>query len=176
MQYFVIANDGNQYGPAPVDTLEQWAAEGRIAPGTMLRDATNGQTVAASSILRSFAAVGAAAPVSAPPAYAAAPLYNAPRQDYSQPPSQYTSSAYQRPTYSDSGVFWGVAIRCVLALVFFFFLHGIGLIFGGYALFYAIRAHGNGHRHGAIMIGIAGATFAILVVGWATRLGGLSPF
>lgn len=36
MYYFVIGTDGRRYGPADVDTLVQWAREGRIIASTML--------------------------------------------------------------------------------------------------------------------------------------------
>lgn len=34
--YFVIGNDGQRYGPADVDSLVQWAREGRLIPETIL--------------------------------------------------------------------------------------------------------------------------------------------
>lgn len=36
MYYFVIAADGQKYGPVDVDALVQWAAEGRLVPTTTL--------------------------------------------------------------------------------------------------------------------------------------------
>ena len=38
MQYFVIGPDGQKFGPADINTLTQWAAEGRLTPATMLED------------------------------------------------------------------------------------------------------------------------------------------
>ena len=34
--YFIIAEDGNRYGPADIDTLVQWAHEGRVVESTVL--------------------------------------------------------------------------------------------------------------------------------------------
>ncbi|GJQ27510.1 MAG: hypothetical protein HBSAPP02_25420 [Phycisphaerae bacterium] len=34
--YYVIGNDGQRYGPADVDSLVQWAREGRLIPETVL--------------------------------------------------------------------------------------------------------------------------------------------
>jgi hypothetical protein len=34
--YFVVASDGNKYGPADLPTLNQWAADGRIAGDTLI--------------------------------------------------------------------------------------------------------------------------------------------
>jgi hypothetical protein len=50
VQYFVVAPDGTSYGPADMPTLQQWAAEGRILPDSMIRDGTTGQTLLASTI------------------------------------------------------------------------------------------------------------------------------
>jgi hypothetical protein len=49
MTYHVIGPDGNRYGPADLATLNQWAAEGRVTPGTMLED-PSGARIAASSV------------------------------------------------------------------------------------------------------------------------------
>ena len=50
MQYFVIAPDGQKYGPADVPTLNHWAEEGRIVSTTMLEDAATGQIVPATQL------------------------------------------------------------------------------------------------------------------------------
>lgn len=50
MQYYVIAPDGQKYGPADVPTLAQWAAEGRINPDTMLESAQDASRVPASNV------------------------------------------------------------------------------------------------------------------------------
>jgi len=36
MEYYVIGPDGSKYGPASIDVLNGWIAEGRIVPQTML--------------------------------------------------------------------------------------------------------------------------------------------
>ena len=170
MQYFVLAADGNQYGPADVPTLEQWATQSRISAATMLKDATNGQSVPASSVLSTFKGnTLVAAPV--PPATQyAQPPYAAPTNGYATPPS-YASQPESRPRRGGNGALWGVIIGSVLALVSFFVLHGVGLIIGGYTLFDAIKAQSNGHRHGPLMIGIAGVAMAAVGIGWFLRLG-----
>jgi hypothetical protein len=38
MGYFVIADDGNKYGPADLATLNAWIAEGRLQPNTILEE------------------------------------------------------------------------------------------------------------------------------------------
>jgi hypothetical protein len=49
-RYFVIDNTGQQYGPADLATLQQWWTEGRLLPGTHLRDETTGQFVLVSQV------------------------------------------------------------------------------------------------------------------------------
>jgi hypothetical protein len=48
MGYYVIAHDGNRYGPADISTLQQWVREGRIAPNTTLEDEFTGTQIRAS--------------------------------------------------------------------------------------------------------------------------------
>ena len=50
MNYFVIAADGQKYGPADVVTLNHWAQEGRVMPTSWLEDATTGQRVPANTV------------------------------------------------------------------------------------------------------------------------------
>jgi hypothetical protein len=48
MGYYVLAHDGNRYGPADIETLQQWVREGRIAPNTTLEDEHTGTQIRAS--------------------------------------------------------------------------------------------------------------------------------
>jgi hypothetical protein len=48
MGYYVIAQDGNRYGPADIATLQQWVREGRVAPNTTLEDEYTGTQIRAS--------------------------------------------------------------------------------------------------------------------------------
>ncbi len=48
--YFLIGADGNRYGPADIDTLVQWAREGRIIASTTLIDRGTEKQVRADSI------------------------------------------------------------------------------------------------------------------------------
>lgn len=48
--YFVIAADGNRYGPADVDTLVQWTREGRIVAATVLIERGTERRVSAAAI------------------------------------------------------------------------------------------------------------------------------
>src|SRR2546430_1411462 len=111
MQYLVVGNDGKEYGPVGMDALKQWAQEKRITPDSTLKNFSTGQTIQASAVSGLFAA-----PVS-PPMVS--------RQGAPTPP-------YSGPGYSGTGELWGAIIRSILAVAVFFFLHGLGIIFGGY--------------------------------------------
>lgn len=51
MSYFVVdSNTGQKYGPADIDVLNQWIAEGRIIPQTVLEDADTGSRIGAGAI------------------------------------------------------------------------------------------------------------------------------
>ncbi|MCE2766109.1 MAG: hypothetical protein LW628_04220 [Fimbriimonadaceae bacterium] len=50
MQYLVVAEDGNKYGPADYDMLVAWVAEGRIVGQTLIEDVKTGRQTIASSI------------------------------------------------------------------------------------------------------------------------------
>jgi len=48
--YFVIADDGNKYGPADVATLNAWIAENRLQPTTILEDSQTMERRAAQNV------------------------------------------------------------------------------------------------------------------------------
>jgi hypothetical protein len=157
MDYLVAAPDGKEYGPVTLDQLRDWVQQDRVRPDTQLKNFHTGQPMAASAVPGLFGAI-------APP----------PATDWSQPPTPGTASSpgYQaaRPTDDGKGVFFGVIFRCALAIVLFFALHGIGLIFSGYALFYAIQSKASGHKFGLASLVVASVTFIVILIGWVLRL------
>lgn len=48
--YFVVLPDGQKFGPADLNLLNQWVAEGRVLPNSMLEDAQTGQRMPATSV------------------------------------------------------------------------------------------------------------------------------
>lgn len=50
VRYFVIADDGQKYGPADVPTLNSWIADNRLVPNQMLEEEASGMRVVASSV------------------------------------------------------------------------------------------------------------------------------
>lgn len=49
-RYFVVGMDGTRYGPADVQVLNVWAAEGRVTPNTLLEAEGDGRQVPASQV------------------------------------------------------------------------------------------------------------------------------
>lgn len=105
MQYFVLDGSGNQYGPADVATLRQWAAENRLSRASMLRDVATGQTQPASSVAGIFDDGPYAPPLPMAP----------PMGDYQNPPhySQY-QRPYQQTNSSDLTWAWVCAIGGII--------------------------------------------------------------
>ena len=50
MQYFVLAPNGQKFGPADLFTLAAWVKEGRILPNTMLEESQTGRQVMANQV------------------------------------------------------------------------------------------------------------------------------
>lgn len=50
MRYFIHAVDGQVYGPVELDGINQWIAEGRVVPTTLLQPEDSQMRVAASTI------------------------------------------------------------------------------------------------------------------------------
>ena len=151
MQYFVLGADGKEYGPVGVDEIKEWAQDNRVAPHTQLKSFETGQTMPASSV---------------PGLFAGAPNMAAPPQATPYPRPQ----DYVAPGDDGKGELIGAIWRSAAALILFFWLHGIGLIFAGYALYYAFQANSLGHRYGKVGLGIAGASFLAVLIGWIIRM------
>ncbi len=50
VRYYIHAVDGQKYGPVELDTVNQWIAEGRVVPTTLLQPENSAMQVAASTI------------------------------------------------------------------------------------------------------------------------------
>lgn len=154
MDYMVTGADGKEYGPVSFDQLRQWRDDNRVGPQTQVRNFHTGQVLMASAI---------------PGLFAATPM--APATDWSRPPVP-GSVVYHPPTQTfddGKGELWHSIARSGLALVMFFALHGIGLVFGAYAMFYAIQCKAKGNRFGWLAIGIASASLVAIIAGWVIR-------
>jgi hypothetical protein len=122
MDYMVTAADGKDYGPVTFEQLREWKDQQRIGPDTRIRNFHTGQVLMASAV---------------PGLFSAAPAV---QTDWSQPPAPGQYSQQRYVSVSDGkGELWHSIARSVLAVLFFFAFHGIGLIFGIYAVIYAFQ-------------------------------------
>lgn len=156
MEFMVLGSDGKEYGPSSFDTLKQWATEGRILPGTQVRNFATGQLMHASQLDGLFGPVAPVAPAAPPPM------------------SGYVRTM-DRPIYEEkesTSELWRVIIHAILGLLMFFALHGIGLIFAGYGMYYAIQLKQNESRYGNIELVIAGVALCTVGLGWILRMSG----
>ena len=150
MQYMVLGTDGKEYGPVDDEGLKQWVAQQRVRPQTLLKVFESGQTLNAGSIPGLFA-----------PA--------APQPGYIAPTTGYSAV---KANSGDAGPMWGVAFEAALGVAVFFFLKGLGVILGGFALYRAIRIAMEGNRFGIAALVVAVVALAVIGVGWMMRLSG----
>ncbi len=147
MGYYVLGDQGQKYGPADIPTLNQWIAEGRIVPHTMLQDEASGGMIAASTI-PGLLFLPTASPVSSNyPRYNQAPQYQAPA---------YTSSSGS----SDNGPITLAFAMALVSPILSFFLPIGGLLTAMWGIRSAIRAKDNGHPLGVIAIVACGVAIA----------------
>jgi len=81
-QYFVVAADGKEYGPADLETLRQWVREGRVVKATHIKKGSGGTTFAGKlpELLDLFPPREPAADASAPPALPSTPAVALPAE------------------------------------------------------------------------------------------------
>jgi hypothetical protein len=174
MDYLVVAPDGQEYGPANVETLRGWAQENRLHPTSTLKDFQTGVTVSASAVPGIFP------PQASPPPPISNPgLPPQPSGNWAQPPSNYTRQGMGmgRPMRQDGGN-WEIGyslVRSALAIVFLFLFPFAGLVTAIYSVMWAVRGNSRGHRHGPIAIGISVAVLIVVVVVYGLRFAGIIP-
>ena len=92
MSYFVVdPTTGEKFGPAEMDLLNQWAAEGRIVATTVLEDMVTGSRTPASQLYGLMLPMAAGAPPPSPTASEPSPY---PRS-YAQAPGIPVSAGQQ---------------------------------------------------------------------------------
>ena len=140
MAYYVVAPDGQKYGPGDVVILNQWAQQGRVLPSTILEDASTGARVPASQVPGMiFAAEPNSGGFSAPPNY-----QQYPRQGYGI--ADNGDGDYQKAL-----VFGIIGLLCC------------PVVFSSIGIYYASLAQRKGHPRGqSIMI----FCIATLVIGF----------
>lgn len=128
----ITGADGREYGPVTFDQLREWKDDNRVGPNTQIRNFHTGQVLVASAVPGLFAAPQVVAPA-----------------HWSQPPAPGSVVYNPAPQSIDDGKgeLWHCIGRSILAVVLFFVLHGLGLIVGAYAMFYAIQCKAKGNRY-----------------------------
>lgn len=157
MHYFVLAEDGQKYGPADVATLNQWAQQGRVGVATMLEDAATGQQLLATNV------AGIVFPIVAPSAQYG-PQSNYPRGNVGP------GGAWSDNGAGDLRTAWTFAIIGIFAafvLAFCCPLLGIFNIFSILGIVYSNNAKkkGNLETKGAMTCSIIGFILAIIIAG-----------
>lgn len=134
-RYFVLGQGGAKYGPADVATLNQWAAEGRIAPGTLFEEEGTGRTVHGHEVAGLF--MGQRGEHFPPGSYAGpGPYGQAPTAPGLRPEQNPYGQAPQGPYYqpgvdtsSLKGLYTWSIVFTVLGMLFFCCIGLFGLIF-----------------------------------------------
>ncbi len=167
MRYFVVADDGNKYGPADLDTLNTWVNEGRVLKTTLLEEETSGARMVAGSVAGLIWSLpvesSSDSPVSIP--MEASP-YSSPPSEQQQAPKMGIGEGSTRNRPSDS------APEGNTEMIFSWILGGLGLIiccFGGWLLsaigtLLGFLAYKKGHAHGqaALIFNVIVLTLCIL--------------
>lgn len=175
IRYFVVAADGQKYGPADVATLNNWIAEGRLQPTSTLQEENSSVQVQASGVpaLKFIArpAVGTIAPPPTVPSAPQVPMlgnpYDTPRPSAPQPfNSNYPRGGqYQTQPRNMSGQLVTIWICTIAApfLIFFFFIGG--LITSSYGLRGGIALYSSGYRaQGVVLISLNAIWLVLWVV------------
>jgi hypothetical protein len=171
--YFVVLPDGQKFGPADVNLLNQWVAEGRILSNTMLEEAQTGRQYPASSLPGLHVATAAPPPGSFPQ-----PTTMNPPQTY----GNYYRGGGMPAAVGDNGqsdltlayVFAAIGLVMCLGVGACGGCGLIGIVFPILGLVYANKAEqkGNTGAQGAKILSwvalglqIAGLLFGLAIVG-----------
>ncbi|MGV3618610.1 MAG: hypothetical protein ACO1SV_25080 [Fimbriimonas sp.] len=146
MRYYVLSDDGQKFGPADVQTLNQWIAENRLLPTQMLEEEASGARFAARSVPGlNFPPPADATPPGGP--YGAAPGAGPgqPQAGYYRPPGGTTYSAPGDDGSRDITPAWilfGVGIFSCCCIPW------VGFLVPAAGVYFANRARQKGHPQG----------------------------
>jgi hypothetical protein len=151
MNYFVIGPSGQEFGPADVTLLRQWVAEGRILPGTTIRDSTTGQTMLASTLPSLFPI-----PIDGPGVYVPPP---GPGQTFSGYP-RLAGSDYRSSDLTVAWILTGISFvvgPCICGVA--------GLVCAIIGMVFArkVTVAGNPAGKGPMILGIVSIAFQVVV-------------
>ena len=175
MRYFVVWPDGQRFGPAEVDRLNQWVAEGRVGPATTFEEESTGRVLHAAQV--PGLSLHPQAPVQTPmhSGYPQQPM----QQSYLQPGQQQMYMPGM--DYGARDIRTAHVLLILTPILGFCMLSCFPLTFGlillpVIAMVYAARAGEKGHPQAAgvrsmavFMIG-AIVVLGFLVMGFLSRL------
>jgi hypothetical protein len=142
MRYFVVGANGELFGPADMPTLNQWIAEGRLLPTTMVQEELGGARFAASMLQ------GLSFPQQQSAAY--------PRM-----------GNVAMPTYDNGAE--EIKKAWIFGIVGFFCF---GIILGPLGLYYAIKAKQKGNPQAVGAIVLCAIITGLSVLGFVFMLSG----
>lgn len=168
--YFVVLPDGQKFGPADVNLLNQWALEGRVLPNTMLEDARTGQRMPASSV------PGMQVATPQPPAPFPAPGTMNPPQPYGQyyRPGQATGVNSSQNDLTLAYVFAAIGLVMCMGGGLCGGCGLVGIVFPILGLVYAKKAQdaGNPAANGAKIL--AWVALALQIAGFFLTIVGIA--
>ncbi len=174
MKYFVLWHDGRKFGPADLETLTQWATEGRIQADTILESDADGSTTTIGELGIAVAApqVHLLPPVTehAPPTEQSRPTFEIPEEYPMGGGSPYPIESYYAGRKSDTSVAWGLIIGGFVAMFVFScfcaFLSVGSLGLTGAGIYHANKGKRNGEpgAQAAFVVGIVAISFQALVL------------
>jgi hypothetical protein len=140
VRYYLIADDGQKYGPADIATLNQWAAESRLRPDHQLEAETTAQRVQASTVQGIYFPTPGAAPYQG--------YYPRPGDAVYDDGSSELKNAW---------IFSILSIVCSLGC--------LSYIFAPFGIVYANRAKAKGNQNttGPIIVASLGLVIAVVV-------------
>jgi hypothetical protein len=153
MNYFVVGDDGNKYGPADVATLNQWAQQGRLNATSVLEDAQTGARYSASQV-PGIQIAGAGFQSATQSGYQQPP-------NYQQPP--YGQNPYQQYPRNGMGMYGDDGAQDIQKAWIF---GGIGIIccpvvFSSLGIYFALQGQRKGHPSGQAALYFCIATLII---------------
>lgn len=149
MRYYVFGIDERMYGPEDISVIQGWATEGRVGADTKLRNADTGEELTYGQLMGAFKGPPVAF---TPQATAQADL----------------AAAANRAA---NGYFVWALIDSFGALLFFFVLHGFGIVFAGYGAYNGYMAYKAGHKYGVVALALGIVSVIAVAAGWILRIG-----
>ena len=135
VRYYVLADDGQKYGPADIATLNAWIADNRLLPTQMLEEEASGVKIAARAVAGLNFPTSESAATPPPPAGTPYAGYYRGTQEVGDDGSKDVMVAW---------IMFGVSfISCC-------FVQWGGFVIPAVGTYYANRARNKGHQQGTL--------------------------